>query len=110
MYRTLREIREEVGVSRRAIQGYENLMMVSSSKHNKYGHLLYSEEEVERIRMIKQYQEWGFSLKEIQKLLVATQEEFVEMLTYRLEKLKQQKKDMESHIAKITSMLGECNG
>lgn len=107
MYKTLSEICEEIGVSRRAIQGYEKLRMVSSSRRNKYGHLLYSEEDVARIRMIKQYQEWGLSLKEIQKLLVATQEEFEEMLSYRLEQLKQMKTDLESHIEQITRLLSE---
>ena len=87
------------GASRRAF--------ISSSRRNKYGHLLYSEEDVARIRMIKQYQEWGLSLKEIQKLLVATQEEFEEMLSYRLEQLKQMKTDLEFHIEQITSLLSE---
>lgn len=53
---TLREICETLGVSRRALQGYEKAGLVASTGRNKYGHLLYDEKARERIAEIKFYQ------------------------------------------------------
>ena len=52
---TLREVCNKIGVSRRAIQGYEEVRLVLSSGKNKYGHLLYDDLAVEKIQFIKQY-------------------------------------------------------
>ena len=43
---TLRELCENVGVTRRAIQGYEKMGLVKANETNKYGHLLYGEVEL----------------------------------------------------------------
>lgn len=107
MYKSLKEICREIGVSRRAVQGYEELGMVSSSQRNKYGHLLYSETTVESIQKIKQYQDYGFSLKEIRILLNANKEEYVEMMSLRLEELQQEKNVLEIYIQQIKSLLSE---
>ena len=69
--KTLREICNELGVTRRAVQGYEAAKLVSPSGKNKYGYLLYSEAEQNRIKEIKQYQKFGFQIKEIKKLIDA---------------------------------------
>lgn len=66
--KTLKEVCELVGVTRRAIQGYEDAGLVVSTGRNKYGHLLYDESAVEKIKEIKLYQDFGFSIKEIQVL------------------------------------------
>ena len=68
---TLRQMCVELGVSRRAVQGYEKAALVIPSGKNKYGHLLYGESERERIRLIWFYQQMGFSLKQIKNLLDA---------------------------------------
>lgn len=68
---TLRQLCIELKISRRAVQGYEQLGLVSPSGRNKYGYLLYGEAEQERIRMIQFYQQLGFKLKEIKELLEA---------------------------------------
>lgn len=65
--KTLREVCNMVGVARRAIQGYEKIGLVASVGKNKYGYLLYDEEAIEKIRTIKQYQEFGFKVKEIKE-------------------------------------------
>ncbi len=71
MKMTLRELCAEVGVSRRAVQGYEKLGLVAPSEKNKYGHLLYDEKAVARVRLIHFYQETGLSLQEIRRLIDA---------------------------------------
>lgn len=66
--KTLHELCDFIGISRRAIQGYEKAGLVSASSRNKYGHLLYDENAQKRIAQIKMYQEFGFTLKEIKEL------------------------------------------
>ena len=71
MQQTLRQMCAELKIPRRAVQGYEKIGLVRPSGKNKYGHLLYSEPERERIRLIRFYQKLGFHLKEIKELLDA---------------------------------------
>ena len=71
MQQTLRQVCAQLKLSRRAIQGYEKVGLVAPSGRNKYGHLLYDETKVERIRLIRFYQQLGFRLKEIKSLLDA---------------------------------------
>ena len=71
MDQTLRQVCAELGLSRRAVQGYEKEGLVTPSGKNKYGHLLYGEPERERIRLIRFYQQLGFTLKEIKGLVDA---------------------------------------
>ena len=66
---TLREICETLGVSRRALQGYEKAGLVTASGRNKYGHLLYDKDAEMRIAQIKFYQQLGFSIKEITMII-----------------------------------------
>lgn len=68
---TLREICETLGVSRRALQGYEKAGLVTATGRNKYGHLLYDNAAETRIAQIKFYQQLGFSIKEITVIIDA---------------------------------------
>ena len=47
---TLKQTCEMTGASRRAVQGYEKLGIVSASGRNKYGHLIYDEMALDRKR------------------------------------------------------------
>ena len=71
MKQKLHQVCAELNISRRTIQGYEKEGLVSPSGKNKDGHLLYGEEERERIRLVRFYQQVGFSLKEIKALMEA---------------------------------------
>lgn len=84
---TLRQTCAELGVSRRAVQGYEKAALVIPSGKNKYGHLLYGESERERIRLVRFYQQMGFSLKEIKNLLDAPDSVKKSVLQAQVEKL-----------------------
>lgn len=68
---TLREVCEAVGVSRRAIQGYEKAKLVSSTAKNDRCYLLYDQKAIERIQKIKLFQDMGFSLKMIKEIIDA---------------------------------------
>ncbi len=103
----LREVCNMVGVTRRAIQGYEKIGLVASAGKNKYGYLLYDEEAIEKIRAIKQYQEFGFKVKEIKELLEASEEVYVEMMTAKLVVMKQKFMELEANISRMEELLSE---
>lgn len=83
----LREVCDAVGVSRRAVQGYESAGLVSASGRNSRGYLLYDEAAQEKIRKIKLFQEMGFSIKEIKVLLNAPNHVLKAALEVRVEEL-----------------------
>lgn len=77
-----------LGVSRRAVQGYEKKGLVSASDRTEKGYLLYDSDAYERISLIKQYQDFGFSLDEIKLLVEASPDEVRVHMESQLEKLK----------------------
>ena len=87
--KTLKEVCSELGVSRRAVQGYEEAGLVKTTNKNKYGHLLYNQWEQKRIAQIKFFQDLGFSIKEIGVLIDAPIEVLKPMIIEQVEKLKE---------------------
>lgn len=85
---TLREVCENVGVSRRAVQGYERAGLVIPTGKNERGYLLYSESEQEKIRQIKFFQEMGFSIKEIKELSTVSKEVMKAAIEKKIEALR----------------------
>lgn len=85
---TLREVCENVGVSRRAVQGYERAGLVIPTGKNERGYLLYSESETEKIRQIKFFQEMGFSIKEIKELSTVSKEVMKAAIEKKIEALR----------------------
>lgn len=105
--KTLREVCIMVGVTRRAVQGYEKIGLVASSGKNKYGYLLYDEEAIEKIRTIKQYQEFGFKVKEIKELLEVPEEVYVETMNAKLVVMKQKFIELEANISRMEELLSD---
>lgn len=105
--KTLREICEEVNVTRRAVQGYENKGLVTPLGKNKYGHLLYGEEEKKKIRYIKILQEFGFSLNEVKIMEDASVEVKNNMLSKQKERLLEKRDRMDVLIQSIEVMISE---
>lgn len=68
---TLREVCESLGISRRAIQGYEKIGVVSASRKNERGYLIYDLSAQKRIEQVKLYQQLGFAIKEIKEIIDA---------------------------------------
>lgn len=105
--KTLREVCIMVGVTRRVVQGYEKIGLVASSGKNKYGYLLYDEEAIEKIRTIKQYQEFGFKVKEIKELLEVPEEVYVETMNAKLVVMKQKFIELEANISRMEELLSD---
>ena len=91
--KTLHQLCEEIGVTRRAVQGYEMHGMVKPFAKNKYGHLLYNEEAQKRIAMIKDYQKLGFKLRDIKSLIDASDELVTAALERQVVKLREEREE-----------------
>ena len=103
--KTLNEIHKETGVTRRAVQGYEQAGLVSASERNKYGHLLYDEDAQKRITRIRFYQELGFTIKEITGLIDAPAPQVKASLEIRIACLKEERQNMDSLIEKAYELI-----
>lgn len=106
---TLQEVCKFTGVSRRAIQGYEKAGLVSATERNERGHLLYSIESQERIKLIKLFQQIGFSIKDIQKLIDAPKPVLKDTLEKRIEELKGRKEEIDVLIEKVYQFIGKLS-
>ncbi len=102
MEKTLREICSEVGVSRRAVQGYQTIGLVTATGKNKYGHLLYDQNAIDRIKTIYFYQETEMSLSEILEVIDAPPDKKKEILSMQLKK-------MEAHREKLHHLIDKLN-
>lgn len=101
----LREICSEFEISRRTVQGYEKAGLVSATGRNKYGHLLYDENAIQRIAKIKFYQQLGFSLKEITEIIDAPDAVLKAKLENQVETLNKEKEEMQELIEKAEQMI-----
>ncbi len=97
-YKTLREVCDCLQISRRTIQGYEKIGLLTPSGKNKYGYLLYDEETMNLIIKIKQYQQFGFRLKEIKELLTASDAVIKEALQEKIIRLEKQSDELDQLI------------
>lgn len=101
----LREICREFEISRRTVQGYEKAGLVSASGRNKYGHLQYDDNAIQRIAKIKFYQQLGFSLKEITEIIDAPDAILKARLEKQVETLNKEKEKMQELIEKAEQMI-----
>ena len=62
---SLSKVCKMYGFTRRVIQGYEKEGLIKHTGRNKYGYLLYDEEEVKKIAYIRYLQINGLSLRKI---------------------------------------------
>lgn len=106
---TLREICETLGVSRRALQGYEKAGLVAATGRNKYGHLLYDDSAKLRIARIKFYQQLGFTIKEITAIIDAPRVVVIAALEEKVQQLKKEKEEIEELLEKANRMISRLS-
>lgn len=104
-YRTLKEVCEMLGLSRRAVQGYEKAGLIRPSARNKYGHLLYDEITVSRIAGIQYCQKLGFELKDILEMTKEESGKLCRELENRLGDLQEKKKEIRYLIDKTRKIV-----
>lgn len=99
--KTLREICDELSVSRRAVQGYEKIGLVAACSRTERGYLLYDLDTYERIKRVKFYQELGYSLREIKDIIDLPKDMLIGVLYERINKLKEDIEDKEAIINQV---------
>ena len=107
--KTLKETCAELGVSRRAVQGYEAAGLVKATRKNKYGYLMYNQHARERIERIKFYQELGFSIKEIGELIDAPRGVLKLRLEEQVQKLAEELDQKTYAIQKARALIEELD-
>ena len=105
--KTLREVCNTVGVTRRAVQGYERAGLVAATCRNERGYLLYDEEALEKIKKIKLFQEMGFTIREIRELDHAPNHVLKAALEIRVEKLRMEDGRVNEMIRVAVEMIRE---
>jgi DNA-binding transcriptional MerR regulator len=68
------EVAEQVGLSLRTIRHYEEVDLVPPSGRSAGGFRLYTDADVERLRVVKHLKPLGFSLEDMQEVLAALEE------------------------------------
>lgn len=102
---TLRELYLAQGIPRRAVQGYEKHGLIRPSGRNDRGHLLYSESTQARIAEIRQFQRFGFTLREIEKLIDAPASTVVMALVRAIAVMEQEQEDKAQAITQAQAKL-----
>jgi len=98
---TLREMCLSCGVSRRAVQGYEKHGLICAAGKNPMGHNLYDREAQQKVRQIRQYQKYGYRVREIQALVCLPREALIASLEEKLSLLCQQSRETSSLILEL---------
>jgi Predicted transcriptional regulators len=93
----IKEVSEMAGVTRRALQYYDDmgLLKVKRSKEN---YRLYDEEDLRTLWKILFYRELGFELDEMELLMTMQESEFSEVLDKRIERMQERKQALECQI------------
>lgn len=97
-YKTLREVIELTGVSRRAIQGYEMAGLVAAIDKNARGYLLYDGRAIDRIQLIKLFQLMGFSVKQIAEFIDEPKAVVKDTLEKKISGLQKRKEEIDQII------------
>lgn len=104
-----KEVGEIVGLSKRDIERYEEKGLAKSPKtKNKYGHLLYSEEEIAKLWILKFYKEAEYTIPEIFKIMNTDNYDEQEALGNLIIKLENKIKKLE-HLVSVAKMMRELN-
>lgn len=103
--KTLNEVVDIVGLSRRAIQEYEvaGLAQKPDTK-NKYGYLLYDTPAIERLWQLRFYKELGYNISKIQSTFNSDTYNIEEELEKVIDSLTEKKKKIENMISIATVM------
>ena len=106
---SIREIGEKYKISRMMLQRYERIGLIHSTNRDKYGHLYYNKEMINRILFIRFLQDCYFTLPEISKLMYLSIAEIKEALIHQIKELDKQKKVLEKRQETAKRIVNELN-
>jgi DNA-binding transcriptional MerR regulator len=108
------ELASAAGVSTDAVRYYERLKILPRPGRTRAGYRLYSEQDVERLRFIKQAQSLGLSLDEVKELLpgrgagLSECQRVRDLLTAKLAELEAKISEMRRFRNTLSTYLGQC--
>ena len=93
--KTLHEVTQIVGMTRRVIQEYEKAGLATApTATNKYGHLLYADKEIDRLWQIRFYRELGYGKNEMKAVFNNPHYNRKEALSFQIAQLEKKKKHL----------------
>lgn len=96
--KTVKEVAAWTGVSARTLHHYDAIGLLKPAKVTEVGYRLYDEESIERLYLIRLFQELGFSLKQIADILDAPDYDRNRILEQQVMLLKKKKEHLENLI------------
>ena len=106
---SIREIGEKYKISRMMLQRYERIGLIHSTNRDKYGHLYYNREMINRILFIRFLQDCYFTLPEINELMHLSIAEIKEALIHQIKELDKHKKVLEKRQKAAKRIVNELN-
>ena len=98
--KTLKEVSDMVGMSRRVIQEYEKAGLAQAPEtRNKYGYLLYDQAHIERLWQIRFYRELGYDKRQIGEILNDPQYDSHKAMQQKIRSFRHRKLEIENLIA-----------
>ena len=105
--KSLNEVIDIVGLKRRAIQEYEKAGVADTpTTTNKYGHLLYDEDHIRHLWLLRFYKELGYKTPDIKQILADPDYDIHEALADHIIALEKKKEDLE-HLISVAKVLNE---
>jgi len=91
-YWKIGDLAKLTGLTLRTLRFYDQIGLFSPSEYTESGHRLYSESDLSRLHQILSLKELGLSLEEIQSVLKAGQISPLEIVNFRISRIKDQMK------------------
>jgi MerR family copper efflux transcriptional regulator len=104
------------GVGAETVRFYERQGLVREAERSGAGYRLYSSADVRRLAFIRRAKDLGFSLKEIKELIGLTEHrhasarEVKAIATAKLERIREQIRDLQRIQKALSSLSEECSG
>ncbi|MBI1982866.1 MAG: heavy metal-responsive transcriptional regulator [Acidobacteria bacterium] len=108
------EVARETGLSIHTLRFYEAERLLPESPRTESGYRVYSAENVEKLKFIRQAQELGFTLKEIRELLVLKDRgtnacgHVQSLLEEKLENTRTKRRELERLEKELRRRLAQC--
>ena len=99
-------VEDHLGITRKALRGYEEKGLIPKNKDGKYRE--YSDDQIERLWQIKLLQGTGYSLDEIREMFSCNQLDFDKSLKQKITELRKRKKEIDDTLgyAEMIEMSG----
>ena len=105
-YLTIKEIREQTGLTSRTLRYYEQLdLLHPAARSDAGGYRLYSKDVLDVIAKIQSYKDLGYELKEIRDILNDPDFDFKSSLPALIKRLADKKDEIDRQIQAATEFL-----